>query len=60
MQVVSGLEPGNTNAFLQMLARAALLSDGAAAVQRVLKSQDNKAQLTGSSANAQPSTPQAG
>ena len=34
--MVAGLEPENTNAFLQMLARAVASGDGADAVQRVL------------------------
>ncbi|CAG9466426.1 unnamed protein product [Pedinophyceae sp. YPF-701] len=37
LKVVAGLEPANTNAFLQALGRAATQGDGAAAVEAVLQ-----------------------
>ena len=54
LQIVAGLEPESTNAFLQLLGQAARQGDGVAAVQQVLGGQASPAAAPAPPARAQP------
>jgi len=57
LKVVAGLEPENTNEFLQMLARAATEGDGQDAVRRVLGGESAPSEASGGGGSGAPPPP---